>query len=67
MPTYILDTGLGPIVVDGFLACAPEEICPLHLYDANPSPSWRLVATNHGHMDMVDKKDYFEICPGDPV
>ena len=39
IPTYILGTGLGPIVVGGFLACAPEAVGPLHFYCANPNPT----------------------------
>ncbi len=63
IPTYILGTGLGPIVVDGFLACAPEEIGPSHFYAANPPPSWLVTATTHGHADMIDEEDYTEFCP----
>ena len=66
IPTYILGTGLGPIVVGGFLACAPAEIGPVHFYCANPNPTWLAVATTHGHADMIDEADYTEFCPGGP-
>jgi hypothetical protein len=66
IPTYILGTGLGPIVVGGFLACAPKEIGPFHFYCANPNPTWLAVATTHGHADMIDEADYEEFCPGGP-
>jgi len=66
IPTYILGTGLGPIVVGGFLACAPKEIGPFHFYCANPNPTWLAVATTHGHVDMIDEADYTEFCPGGP-
>jgi hypothetical protein len=66
IPTYILGTGLGPIIVDDFLACAPEEVGPIHFYCANPYPTWLVVATTHGHSDMIDEEDYSEFCPGGP-
>ena len=66
IPTYILGTGLGPIVVNDFLACAPEDIGPNHFYCANPSPTWLVTATTHGHGDMIDEEDYSDSCPGGP-
>ena len=66
IPTYILGTGLGPIIVDDFLACAPEEVGPIHFYCANPNPTWLVVATTHGHGDMIDEEDFTEFCPGGP-
>jgi len=67
IPTYILGTGLGPIPVTGGiieLACAPAEIGPYHFFEANPSPSWLVDATTHGHADMIDEEDYQPVCPG---
>jgi chlorophyllase len=64
IPTYILGTGLGPIVVGGFIACAPEEVGPGHFYEANPSPSWLITATENGHADMLDEEDFAPACPG---
>lgn len=66
IPTYVLGTGLGPIIVDDFLACAPEEIGPNHFYCANPNPTWLVTATTHGHADMIDEEDFGETCPGGP-
>ncbi|MBW2554265.1 MAG: alpha/beta fold hydrolase [Deltaproteobacteria bacterium] len=69
IPTYILGTGLGPIIVEGGpieLACAPQEVGPYHFFAANPSLSWLVIATTHGHADMIDEEDYEEFCPGGP-
>jgi chlorophyllase len=66
IPTYILGTGLGPIIVDDFLACAPEEIGPIHFYCNSPNPTWLVVATTHGHGDMIDEEDFSDFCPGGP-
>jgi len=66
IPTYILGTGLGSIIVNDFLACAPEEIGPNHFYCANPNPTWLVTATTHGHSDMIDEEDFSEFCPGGP-
>ncbi len=69
IPTFILGTGLGPVVPDETefdLACAPEEIGHNHFYAANPGPSWHMVAVTHGHSDMLDEEDFVPLCPGGP-
>ena len=69
IPTYILGAGLGPIPVDSGpfkIPCAPAEAGPFHFYCANPYPTWLVVATTHGHADMIDEEDYSEFCPGGP-
>jgi pimeloyl-ACP methyl ester carboxylesterase len=69
IPTYILGTGLGPIVVEGGpieVACAPEEVGPIHFYCANPNPTWLVISTTHGHADMIDEENFSEFCPGGP-
>ena len=69
IPTYILGTGLGPIVVEGGpieVACAPEEVGPIHFYCASPNPTWLVISTTHGHADMIDEEDFSEFCPGGP-
>ncbi len=69
IPTYILGAGLGPIPVESGpfrIPCAPEESGPIHFYCANPNPTWLVVATTHGHGDMIDEEDFSEFCPGGP-
>ena len=69
IPTYILGAGLGPVPVEeGVLKipCAPEEAGYKHFFENNPSPSWLVVATTHGHADMIDEEDFEEFCPGGP-
>jgi pimeloyl-ACP methyl ester carboxylesterase len=69
IPTYILGTGLGPVEVGGggpVSSCAPAAVGPIHFYCANPNPTWLVVATTHGHADMIDEEDYSEFCPGGP-
>ena len=62
MPTYILGTGLGPIVVDGFWPAPLKLLVQIHFYCANPYPTWLVTATTHGHADMIDEEDYGESC-----
>jgi pimeloyl-ACP methyl ester carboxylesterase len=67
IPTYILGAGLGPIPVEAGvfkIPCAPEEVGYNHFFENNPSPSWLVVATAHGHADMIDEDDFEEFCPG---
>lgn len=69
IPTYILGAGLGPIPVEGGefdIPCAPAESGYNHFFENNPSPSWLVVATTHGHADMIDEEDYVDFCPGGP-
>ena len=69
IPTYILGAGLGPIPVEGGvfeIPCAPPEVAYNHFFGNNPSPSWLVVATTHGHADMIDEEDYSDFCPGGP-
>jgi chlorophyllase len=69
IPTYILGAGLGSVPVEGgvfAIPCAPAEVGYNHFFDNNPSPSWLVVATTHGHADMIDEEDYEEFCPGGP-
>lgn len=55
IPTLVIGTGLGPDSVDGFSpACAPEGENYAKFYDAAQTPAYRLVATEHGHLDMLD-------------
>ena len=69
IPTYILGAGLGPIPVEGTpfnIPCAPEESGPIHFYCSNPNPTWLVMATTHGHADMIDEENFSEFCPGGP-
>jgi pimeloyl-ACP methyl ester carboxylesterase len=69
IPTYILGAGLGPVPVEEGvfkIPCAPEEAGYKHFFENNPSPSWLVVATTHGHADMIDEEDFEEFCPGGP-
>jgi chlorophyllase len=54
-PSLVLGTGLGP-VSSGPLqpACAPEGDNHVQFYDASASPAWHVVATEQGHLDMLD-------------
>jgi chlorophyllase len=52
-PVFILGTGLGPEENFG-QACAPTGDNHEQFYSASPSPAWHLVATEHGHLDMLD-------------
>jgi chlorophyllase len=52
-PTFILGTGLGPQAQFG-QACAPDGDNHVQFYGASQSPAWHVVATDYGHMDMLD-------------
>ena len=47
-------------------SCAPAEVGYNHFFENNPSPSWLVVATTHGHADMIDEEDFSDFCPGGP-
>lgn len=64
IPTCILGTGLGTIPISGNIACAPESAGHNHFFNANPRPSWHVIASEYGHMDMMDPEDNPEVCPG---
>lgn len=51
LPTLIIGTGKGP---EGFMACAPAGDNHEQFYGASPSPAYHIVATDHGHNDMLD-------------
>jgi chlorophyllase len=52
-PAFILGTGLGPQAQFG-QACAPDGDNHVQFYGASQSPAWHVVATDFGHMDMLD-------------
>lgn len=62
--TCILGTGLGTIPISGGIACAPESAGHNHFFNANPRPSWHVIAPGYGHMDMMDPEDNPGVCPG---
>ncbi len=67
LPVFIMGTGLGPEPVFG-QACAPEGDNHEQFYAASPSPAWHVVATEHGHVDMLDDEtpdcgEPCDICP----
>jgi chlorophyllase len=54
-PSFVLGTGLGPISSGPLQpACAPEGDNHVQFYDASASPAWHTVATEQGHLDMLD-------------
>lgn len=59
LPTLVLGAGLGSVGAPGAgMSCAPEGANHQVFYDASPGPAWHIVATDHGHVDMLD-----EDCP----
>lgn len=55
IPTLVIGTGLGPDSIDGFSpACAPDGENHTKYYGAAQAPAYHLVATEHGHLDMLD-------------
>jgi len=72
-PSFVLGTGLGPTpAIPIFPACAPEGNNHEQFYQASIAPVWHFVATEQGHMDMLDGDTLDEcgiicsICPGGP-
>lgn len=61
-PSYVLGTGLGPIPkLPIFPACAPEGNNHEQFYEASAAPVWHVVATQQGHMDMMDA-EFLDEC-----
>ncbi len=56
-PTLLIGTGKGPDGLLGGPACAPIEDGHEHFYKFAPSPAYHIVATDFGHMEMLDEKD----------
>ena len=50
-PSYALGTGKGPT---GLQPCAPAGDNHVQFYGASASPAWHVVATDYGHMDMLN-------------
>lgn len=57
VPALVLGTGLGPQAGEGLFsgACAPEGDNHEQFWAATGAPAWHVVATEHGHMDMLDE------------
>ncbi|HOW51164.1 MAG TPA: dienelactone hydrolase family protein [bacterium] len=53
-PSLVLGTGRGPT---GTSACAPADDGYAHFYANIPTPAWQIVATDFGHMEMIDTDD----------
>lgn len=55
LPTLFIGTGLGPVQSGVFgPACAPAQDGYLAFFAASQSPSYELVATEYGHLDMLE-------------
>lgn len=62
IPSHVFGTGLGPIPkLPMFPACAPEGYNHEQFYGASAAPVWHVVATEQGHMDMLDG-DFLDDC-----
>ena len=54
-PIHLIGTGLGSESPSGFEpACAPEDENYEAFFAAVASPAWQVVATEYGHLDMLD-------------
>ena len=60
VPTFILGTGLGP--QGGALSCSPEGDNYVQFWEASAAPAWKVVATEYGHMDMLDRAACGLVC-----
>jgi chlorophyllase len=56
LPSLIIGTGLGPQSKFG-MACAPDGRNHKQFYANAQSPSYHVVVTKYGHMDMLDKNN----------
>lgn len=55
LPTLVIGTGLGTESINAFSgACAPEGDNHEQFYGAAPAPAWHIVATEFGHLDMLN-------------
>ena len=55
VPSLLIGTGLGSESNDAFSpACAPEDDNYEQFFDAADSPAWQVVASDYGHLDMLD-------------
>ena len=56
IPSLVLGTGLGPIPKIPIImpACAPDGDNHEQFYEASASPAYHVVATEQGHLDMLN-------------
>ena len=55
IPSFVVGTGLGGMVKGMGGACAPERDNHEQFYENSPSPSYHMLVSDYGHMDMLDK------------
>jgi chlorophyllase len=53
-PSYVLGTGLGPQGSGFNSPCAPAGDNSVQFFGASAAPAWHVIATEYGHMDMLD-------------
>ncbi len=72
MPSLIIGTGYDAIRMNSISPiCAPEGHNHVQFYEQTKAPAWHVVATQNGHVDVIDKIDRWipsMACPsaGDP-